>query len=87
MQRTQADFFQRIITELRVEDEYFVVGYFGKGSPLFLRVNLEQWSMCVCVCVCVHSSYAANGSLLFIRIKLSSIVGNLMKESRHSSRD
>ncbi|XP_019851718.1 PREDICTED: dedicator of cytokinesis protein 2-like isoform X2 [Amphimedon queenslandica] len=35
--RTQADFFHKIINELRVENEYFVVGYFGRGFPLFLR--------------------------------------------------
>ena len=38
-QRTEAAFFHKIITELRVEHEYFLVGYYGRGFPLFLRVR------------------------------------------------
>ena len=38
LQRREAEFFQKIIGELRVEPEYFMVGYYGKGFPLFLRV-------------------------------------------------
>ena len=38
VQRRQAEFFQKIIRELRVEPEFFMVGYYGKGFPLFLRV-------------------------------------------------
>ena len=39
VQRREAEFFQKIIGELRVEPEYFMVGYYGKGFPLFLRVS------------------------------------------------
>jgi hypothetical protein len=33
----EAEFFQKIVRELRVEPEYFMVGCYGKGFPLFLR--------------------------------------------------
>ncbi|CAI8007599.1 Dedicator of cytokinesis protein 3, partial [Geodia barretti] len=33
----EAEFFQKIVRELRVEPEYFMVGSYGKGFPLFLR--------------------------------------------------
>ncbi len=56
IQRTQAGFFLKIITELRVEDEYFMVGYYGKGSPLFLRVcvvNVCIYNVHVCITVAI----------------------------------
>ena len=31
----------KIIQELRVEPEYFMVGYYGRGFPLFLRVRKD----------------------------------------------
>jgi hypothetical protein len=37
MLETQAQFFRKIISELRVDPEYFRVGYYGKGFPHFLR--------------------------------------------------
>ena len=43
-QQKEAEFFQKIFRELRVEPEYFMVGYYGKGFPLFLRVCLENIS-------------------------------------------
>lgn len=43
-QQKEAEFFQKIFRELRVEPEYFMVGYYGKGFPLFLRVSLENVS-------------------------------------------
>ncbi len=40
-QKKQAMFHERIIDlhELRVASEYFMVGYYGRGFPLFLRVS------------------------------------------------
>lgn len=37
---TEAKFFQNILTQIRPEPEYFRVGFFGKGFPLFVRVSL-----------------------------------------------
>lgn len=37
--KTEAKFFQNILTEIRLEPEYFRVGFFGKGFPLFVRVS------------------------------------------------
>ena len=41
VQKMQAMFHERIIDlhELRVASEYFMVGYYGRGFPLFLRVS------------------------------------------------
>lgn len=39
MLKTEAKFFQNILTEIRPEPEYFRVGFFGKGFPLFVRVS------------------------------------------------
>lgn len=36
---TEAKFFQNILTQIRPEPEYFRVGFFGKGFPLFVRVS------------------------------------------------
>ncbi len=40
-QQREADFFRKIIDiqQLRVAPEYFMVGYYGKGFPLFLSVS------------------------------------------------
>lgn len=38
---TEAKFFQNILTQIRPEPEYFRVGFFGKGFPLFVRVRLK----------------------------------------------
>lgn len=35
----EAKFFQNILTQLRPEPEYFRVGFYGMGFPLFVRVN------------------------------------------------
>ena len=35
--RRQADFYEKIMTELRPEPEYFRVGFYGLGFPLFVR--------------------------------------------------
>lgn len=34
----EAKFFQNILTQIRPEPEYFRVGFYGKGFPLFVRV-------------------------------------------------
>lgn len=34
----QAKFFQNILTQIRPEPEYFRVGFYGMGLPLFVRV-------------------------------------------------
>lgn len=39
---TEAKFFQNILTQIRPEPEYFRVGFFGKGFPLFVRVSLMK---------------------------------------------
>jgi len=36
---TEAKFFQNVLTQIRPEPEYFRVGFFGKGFPLFVRVT------------------------------------------------
>ncbi|GAB6029592.1 hypothetical protein CHUAL_005335 [Chamberlinius hualienensis] len=38
--RVQAKFFDNILTQLRPEPEYFRVGFYGMGFPLFLRNKL-----------------------------------------------
>nr|CAD7460974.1 unnamed protein product [Timema tahoe] len=38
--RTQANFFDNILTQLRPEPEYFRVGFYGLSFPLFVRVSL-----------------------------------------------
>ncbi|XP_063227619.1 dedicator of cytokinesis protein 3 [Bacillus rossius redtenbacheri] len=38
--RTQADFFDNILTQLRPEPEYFRVGFYGLSFPLFVRNKL-----------------------------------------------
>lgn len=35
----EAKFFQNILTQLRPEPEYFRVGFYGLGFPLFVRVS------------------------------------------------
>lgn len=35
----EAKFFQNILTQLRPEPEYFRVGFYGMGLPLFVRVS------------------------------------------------
>lgn len=35
----QAKFFQNILTQIRPEPEYFRVGFYGLGFPLFVRVS------------------------------------------------
>lgn len=35
--KTQAEFYEKILTELRPEPEYFRVGFYGQSFPLFLR--------------------------------------------------
>jgi hypothetical protein len=37
--RTQARFFDNILTQLRPEPEYFRVGFYGLSFPLFVRVR------------------------------------------------
>lgn len=37
----QAKFFQNILTQIRPEPEYFRVGFYGMGFPLFVRVNIH----------------------------------------------
>jgi dedicator of cytokinesis protein 3 len=37
--RTQAKFFDNILTQLRPEPEYFRVGFYGLSFPLFVRVR------------------------------------------------
>jgi dedicator of cytokinesis protein 3 len=37
--KTQATFFENVMTQLRPEPEYFRVGFFGRGFPLFVRVS------------------------------------------------
>jgi len=41
--KTQASFFENILTQLRPEPEYFRVGFFGKGFPLFVRVSFSSY--------------------------------------------
>ncbi len=43
-QQKEAEFFSKIIDiqQLRVAPEYFMVGYYGKGFPLFLRVMMSS---------------------------------------------
>lgn len=36
----QAKFFQNILTQIRPEPEYFRVGFYGMGFPLFVRVSV-----------------------------------------------
>lgn len=36
--KTQAKFCDNILTQLRPEPEYFRVGFYGQGFPLFVRV-------------------------------------------------
>lgn len=46
---TEAKFFQNILTQIRPEPEYFRVGFFGKGFPLFVRVSISivfPWTPC-----------------------------------------
>lgn len=38
--RMQASFYDHILTQLRPEPEYFRVGFYGQGFPLFLRNRL-----------------------------------------------
>ncbi len=49
----EAEFFQKIIREIRVESEYFMVGYYGKGFPLLLRVSCHGVSISPWISVCV----------------------------------
>lgn len=35
----EAKFFQNILTQIRPEPEYFRVGFYGMGFPLFVRVS------------------------------------------------
>lgn len=35
----QAKFFQNVLTQIRPEPEYFRVGFYGMGFPLFVRVR------------------------------------------------
>ena len=37
--RTMARFYDQIMTQLRPEPEYFRVGFYGQGFPLFVRVG------------------------------------------------
>lgn len=37
--KTQAKFFDNILTQLRPEPEYFRVGFYGCGFPMFVRVS------------------------------------------------
>lgn len=37
----QAKFFQNILTQIRPEPEYFRVGFYGLGFPLFVRVTVK----------------------------------------------
>lgn len=37
---TESKFFQNILTQLRPEPEYFRVGFYGMGMPLFVRVSI-----------------------------------------------
>lgn len=38
---TESKFFQNILTQLRPEPEYFRVGFYGMGMPLFVRVSVQ----------------------------------------------
>lgn len=38
--KTQAKCFENILAQVRHEPEYFRVGFFGMGFPLFVRVSL-----------------------------------------------
>lgn len=40
---TEAKFFQNVLTQIRPEPEYFRVGFFGKGFPLFVRVSIAKF--------------------------------------------
>lgn len=37
----EAKFFQNILTQIRLEPEYFRVGFYGMGFPLFVRVSFN----------------------------------------------
>lgn len=39
--KTQAKFCDNILTQLRPEPEYFKVGFYGQGFPLFVRVHFK----------------------------------------------
>lgn len=39
--KTQAKFCDNILTQLRPEPEYFRVGFYGQGFPLFVRVFIH----------------------------------------------
>lgn len=38
----EAKFFQNILTQIRPEPEYFRVGFYGVGFPLFVRVSFKN---------------------------------------------
>lgn len=44
-QQTQAEFYQKILQQHRPEPEYFRVGFFGQGFPLFIRVGSSFFSI------------------------------------------
>lgn len=44
---TEAKFFQNILTQIRPEPEYFKVGFFGLGFPLFVRVGLINLNLLI----------------------------------------
>lgn len=39
--KTQSKFCDNILTQLRPEPEYFRVGFYGQGFPLFVRVPIH----------------------------------------------
>lgn len=40
--KCQANFYDNILTQLRPEPEYFRVGFYGLGFPLFVRVSVKK---------------------------------------------
>lgn len=63
---TEAKFFQNILTQIRPEPEYFRVGFFGKGFPLFVRVRLgisdHQIIFNHFLCFRINNSFIADSS-------------------------
>lgn len=41
--KTQSKFCDNILTQLRLEPEYFRVGFYGQGFPLFVRVSTHLY--------------------------------------------
>jgi len=84
---SEAKFFDNILTQLRPEPEYFRVGFFGRGFPLFVRVRFFTALILDAYNAALYFYLYCNLYLILTRTKNSSTEDWNMKDWLHSCKE